>query len=67
MQILLIPSPNPPGKDMIVYFRLVVDELKDLWERGVQTHDAVDNHVFNMSATLMWSINDFPTRNSLFG
>ena len=28
----------------------VIDELKDLWEQGVQIRDAVDNSVFNICA-----------------
>ena len=52
---------------MDVFLRLVVDELKDLWEWGVQTRDAVDNSVFNMRAALMWTVNDLSTRSSLSG
>ena len=64
---LLIPSPNSPGKDMDVFLRPIVDELKDLWEQGVQTHDAVDNSVFNMCVALMWIVNDFPARSNVSG
>ena len=53
MLTLLIPSPNSPGKDMDVFLRLVFDNLKDLWERGIQTRDAVNNSVFNMHAALL--------------
>ena len=64
---LLILGLNSPAKDMDVFLRPVVDELKGLWEQGVQTRDAVDNSVFNMRVALMWTVNDFPTRSSLFG
>ena len=66
MLTLLIPSPNSPGKDMDVFLRPVVDELKDLQEPGVQTRDVVDNSVFNMHVALLWTVNDFPTGSSLF-
>ena len=67
MLTLLIPGPNSPGKDMDVFLRPVVDELKDLWEKSFQTRDTVDNSVFNIRVTLMWTVNDFPARSSLSG
>ena len=65
MLTVLILGSKSPGKDMDVFLRPIVDELKDLWEWGVQTCDVVDNNVFNMRATLMWTVNDFPARSSL--
>ncbi|KAJ9544702.1 hypothetical protein OSB04_024409 [Centaurea solstitialis] len=65
MLTLLIPGPKSPGKDMDVFFRPLVDELKTLWVEGVQTRDAVTNTVFTMRAALLWTINDFTARSSL--
>ena len=31
---LLIPGPTAPGKDVDVYLRPLVDELKELYEKG---------------------------------
>ena len=67
MLTLLILGLNSPGKDMNVFLRPVVDDLKDLWEQGVQTRNAIDNRVFNMRAALMWIVNDFPARSGLSG
>ena len=39
MLTLLILSLKSPGKDMDVFFRPVVDELKELWDEGVQTRE----------------------------
>ena len=67
MLTLLIPGPRSPAKDIDVYLRPLVDELKMLWAEGVQMRDASTNTVFNMRAMLLWTINDFPTRSSLSG
>ena len=34
---LLIPGPRSPGNEIDVYLRPLIDELKELWERGVET------------------------------
>ncbi|GJU09767.1 hypothetical protein Tco_1132163 [Tanacetum coccineum] len=40
MLTLLIPGPKSPGKDIDVYLRSLIDELKDLWANpGVETID----------------------------
>ncbi|XP_052623770.1 uncharacterized protein LOC128129137 [Lactuca sativa] len=65
MLTLLIPDPKAPGKDLDVFLRPLVDELKQLWSFGVRTKDAATNTFFNMKAMLLWTINDFPARSSL--
>ncbi|GJX33614.1 reverse transcriptase domain-containing protein [Tanacetum coccineum] len=41
MPTLLIPSPKSSGKDIDVYLRPLIDDLKDLWAKpGVETIDA---------------------------
>ncbi|KAI3786099.1 hypothetical protein L1987_45226 [Smallanthus sonchifolius] len=67
MLSLLIPGPKSPGKDMDVFLRPLVDELKHLWQSGVRTKDAATNSFFTMKAALLWTINDFPARSSLSG
>ncbi|XP_071687145.1 uncharacterized protein [Rutidosis leptorrhynchoides] len=67
MLTLLIPGPKSPGKDIDVYLRPLVDELKILWSEGVVTHDSVTNTYFQMKAMLIWTINDYPARSSLSG
>ncbi|XP_022040029.1 uncharacterized protein LOC110942563 [Helianthus annuus] len=67
MLTLLIPGPKSPGKDMDIYLRPLVDELKHLWHSGVRTKDATTNEFFTMKAALLWTINDFPARSSLSG
>ncbi|XP_028086513.1 uncharacterized protein LOC114287384 [Camellia sinensis] len=60
MMILLIDGPSSPGNNIDVYLRLLVDELNELWENGVQTYDAETNQMFQLYAVLLWTINDFP-------
>ena len=40
MMSLLIPGPQAPGKDIDVYLRPFINELKELWSDGVETFDA---------------------------
>ena len=67
MLTLLIPGPKSPGKDMDIFLRPLVDELKDLWTNGVVTRDSVTNQMFKLRAALLWTVNDFPARSSLSG
>ena len=63
---LFIPGPKAPGKDMDVFLRPMIEELKELWEHGIDTRDVEDGKVFRIRATLMWTINDFQAYGSLF-
>ncbi|GKD02032.1 hypothetical protein Tco_1172306, partial [Tanacetum coccineum] len=68
MLTLLIPGPISPGKDIDVYLRPLIDDLKDLWAKpGVETIDVATGLKFNMRAMVLWTINDFPARSSLSG
>ncbi|KAI3793976.1 hypothetical protein L1987_36600 [Smallanthus sonchifolius] len=67
MLTLLILWPKSPSKDIDVYLRPLVDELKMLWAEGVQVRDASTKTVFRMHAALLWTINDYPARSSLSG
>ncbi|WMV19316.1 hypothetical protein MTR67_012701 [Solanum verrucosum] len=60
MMSLLIPGPQAPGKDIDVYLRPLVDELKELWSDGVETFDASTGECFKMHDAVLWTINDFP-------
>ena len=40
---LLIPGPRSPGNDFDVYLQPLIDELKLLWNSGVETYDASRN------------------------
>ncbi|KAL7603049.1 hypothetical protein Lser_V15G18904 [Lactuca serriola] len=50
MLTLLILGPKAPRKDLDVFLRPLVDELKQLWSFGVRTKDAATYTFFNMKA-----------------
>ncbi|XP_073153431.1 uncharacterized protein [Henckelia pumila] len=67
MLTLLIPGPKQPGNDIDVYLEPLVDDLKKLWDTGVESYDAFNKSMFNLKAILMWTINDFPAYGNLAG
>ncbi|XP_060183378.1 uncharacterized protein LOC132613386 [Lycium barbarum] len=67
MLSLLISGPRSPGNDIDIYLQPLIEELKVLWELGVDTYDASRNQTFQMRASLMWTINDFPAYAMLSG
>ena len=64
---LLISGPKGPGNDIDVYLRPLIDELKILWESGVDTYDVSKSQNFQMKAAVMWTVNDFPAYANLSG
>ncbi|XP_071714751.1 uncharacterized protein [Rutidosis leptorrhynchoides] len=45
----------------------LVDELKVLWDNGVETYDSSTNGNFQMRAGLVWTISDFTAYSNLSG
>ena len=58
---------QPKIKKLKVCLQSLIDELKTLWNEGVQTNDVHMDQTFKMKATLMWTVNDFPAREMLSG
>jgi hypothetical protein len=67
MMSMLVPGPKSPGNNIDVYFCPLIDELKELWEHGVETWDAKVKKNFTLRALLLWTINDFPAYAMLSG
>ena len=67
MLSLLISGPRQPGSDIDVYLAPLVDDLKTLWEVGVETYDAHEQEFFTLKTILLWTINDFPAYGNLSG
>ncbi|XP_009766293.2 uncharacterized protein [Nicotiana sylvestris] len=67
MLSMIIPGPSSPGKDIDVYLQPLIAELKELWEKGVETYDAETNQTFLMRAALLWTVSDFPALSMLSG
>ncbi|XP_071740336.1 uncharacterized protein [Rutidosis leptorrhynchoides] len=64
---LLIPGPSAPGNNIDVYMQPLVDELKELWDTGVNTYDASTKSYFTLRASLLWTVSDFPAYANLSG
>ena len=62
---LLIPRPQATGKDIDIYLRPLIEELKELWHEGVQTFGVSTGENFSMHACVLWTINDFPAYGNL--
>ncbi|CAH9080376.1 unnamed protein product [Cuscuta epithymum] len=64
---ILIPGPKNPTNRIDVYLQPLIEELKQLWEVGTVTYDALSKEHFNMRASLLWTISDFPAYAMLSG
>ncbi|KAG6424602.1 hypothetical protein SASPL_115020 [Salvia splendens] len=60
MLSLLIPGPSAPGQNIDIYLQPLIVDLKNLWEVGVETYDASKKKNFQLRASLLWTISDFP-------
>ena len=67
MLTLLISGPKQPGNDIDIFLQPHIDDLKMLWDVGVEVYDAYLKEVFTLKAVLLWTINDFPTYGNLSG
>ena len=48
MLSLLISGPKQPGNDLDVYLVPLIDDLKILWNIGIETYDAYRKKTFNL-------------------
>lgn len=67
MLTMIIPGKSAPGNDIDVYMQPLIEELKTLWDDGVNTYDASTDMMFPMRAALMWTITDLPGLSVLSG
>ncbi|XP_074300759.1 uncharacterized protein LOC141632075 [Silene latifolia] len=67
MLSLLISGPQEPGNDIDVNLAPLLDDLKLLWDNGIEVFDAYQNSVFNLKAMLLCTISDFPAYGNLCG
>lgn len=52
---------------MDVFLQPLIDKLNELWVTDIDTRDVVsDDSVFKMWTALLWMVNDFLIRSSLF-
>ena len=64
---LIVPRLESPGKNLDVYLRPLIDELKSLWNDGTLTYDASLKENYTMKATVRWMTSNFPAYNMLSG
>ncbi|XP_071713679.1 uncharacterized protein [Rutidosis leptorrhynchoides] len=67
MLSLLIQGPKQPGNDIDVYLAPLIDDLKLLWDTGVQVYDSYKKEYFQLRAMLFCTVNDFPAYGNLSG
>ncbi|XP_074379270.1 uncharacterized protein LOC141720620 [Apium graveolens] len=58
--LTLISGPESPKNNIDVFMQPLIVELNELWEVGIETYDALTDHTFNLRASLLWTISDFP-------
>ena len=63
----IIPNLDNPKAKIDIYLQHLIDELNELWCDGVLTYDISTKQNFMLRTALMWTINDFPTYEILFG
>ena len=63
----IIPGPRNPKSKIDMYLQPLIEELQELWISGVPTFDASTSQNFQMHASLMWTIGDFPAYDMLSG
>ncbi|XP_022007680.1 uncharacterized protein LOC110906932 [Helianthus annuus] len=67
MMSLLIQGPKQPGNNIDVYMSPLIDDLKTLWESGVNVYDAYKKEYFDLRAMIFCTISDFPAYANLSG
>lgn len=64
---MIIPGPNSPGNKIDVYLEPLIEELKIMWENGVDTYNASKGERFKMRDVVLWTISYFPGLATLSG
>nr|KYP59483.1 hypothetical protein KK1_014919 [Cajanus cajan] len=67
MLSMMISGPRQPGNDIDVYLSPLVEDLKMLWEEGIDVFDGYSGELFRLRAMLFCTINDFPAYGNLCG
>ncbi|XP_058769111.1 uncharacterized protein LOC131642981 [Vicia villosa] len=65
MLSMMILGPKQPGNDIDVYLSPLIDDLRKLWDEGIDVFDSFLNETFKLRAMLFCTINDFPAYGNL--
>ncbi|KAK9208849.1 hypothetical protein WN944_001210 [Citrus x changshan-huyou] len=60
----LYPGPKQPSNDINIYLQLLIDDLQQLWENGVEVYDVFTRTVLNLK--MLPSFWPFPSKKSWF-
>ncbi|CAK8566392.1 unnamed protein product [Lathyrus sativus] len=67
MLTMLISGPKQPGNDIDIYLAPLIEDLKHMWEAGVEVYDEYKKESFQLRVMLFGTINDFPAYGNLSG
>ena len=67
MLSMMIFGPRKPGNDIYVYLIPLIEDLKLMWDQGVEVFDEFCNETFKMHVMLFCTINDFLAYGNLSG
>jgi len=62
---MIISGLKHPGNDIDVYLSPLIEDLRLMWDQGVEVFDEFANETFKLHAMLFCTINDFPTYGNL--
>ena len=54
MMLFMMSGPKQSGNDIDVYLSPVIEDLKLMWDQGVEVFDGFANETFNMHAMLIY-------------
>ena len=67
MLSMMISGPRQPGNDIDVYLKSLFDDLRLLWEEGIDAYNSYCQEAFYLRAMLFCTINDFLAYGNLSG
>ena len=63
----MIAGPRQPGNDIDVYLAPLIEDLRTMWEHGVDVWDGNLQETFRLRAMVFCTINDLPAYGNLSG
>ena len=67
MLSMMISGPRHLGNDIDVYLSSLIEDLRKLWDKGVDMFDGYWNESFKLCTMIFCTINDFPAYENLGG
>jgi len=67
MLSMMISGPRQPGNDIDVYPSPLIEDLRLLWDEGIEVFNAYEKVNFNLRVLLLCTINNFPAYGNLSG